>query len=157
MYPPVMKSDAAPPLRLARAFFEGNPAVVKAVKRPGIYQVRFCDRTETIRTLEGEVPAMCGDAVVTDGNGNQWPVGAETFRRKYAPLDGTVAGSDGAYRALPVDVRAVRVLSPFEVELVLSGAVLTGRPGDWLVDYGDGSLGVVASDIFEETYQVGVS
>jgi hypothetical protein len=31
---------------------------------------------------------------------------------------------------------------------------LKGRPGDWLVDYGDGSLGVVSPEIFSSTYQV---
>jgi hypothetical protein len=33
--------------------------------------------------------------------------------------------------------------------------VLAGTPGDWLVDYGDGSLGVIAPEIFATTYRVG--
>jgi hypothetical protein len=31
---------------------------------------------------------------------------------------------------------------------------LNGRPGDWLVDYGDGSLGVVSPAIFAVTYDL---
>jgi hypothetical protein len=31
---------------------------------------------------------------------------------------------------------------------------LHGKPGDWLVDYGDGSLGIVSPDIFATTYQL---
>jgi hypothetical protein len=33
-------------------------------------------------------------------------------------------------------------------------STLTGRPSDWLVDYGDGSLGIVSQDIFATTYEI---
>ena len=33
-------------------------------------------------------------------------------------------------------------------------ATLRGHAGDWLVDYGDGSLGIVARDIFATTYEI---
>jgi len=31
---------------------------------------------------------------------------------------------------------------------------LHGHPGDWLVDYGDGSLGIVSRTIFPTTYEI---
>ena len=31
---------------------------------------------------------------------------------------------------------------------------LTGRAGEWLVDYGDGSLGIVSEAIFAATYDI---
>jgi hypothetical protein len=31
---------------------------------------------------------------------------------------------------------------------------LSGIPGEWLVDYGDGSLGIVSEAIFATTYQI---
>jgi hypothetical protein len=31
---------------------------------------------------------------------------------------------------------------------------LHGRAGDWLVDYGDGSLGIVSPAIFSTTYEI---
>jgi hypothetical protein len=31
---------------------------------------------------------------------------------------------------------------------------LTGKASDWLVDYGDGSLGVVSQAIFRTTYEI---
>ena len=31
---------------------------------------------------------------------------------------------------------------------------LTGGAGDWLVDYGDGSLGIVSQAIFATTYEI---
>jgi hypothetical protein len=32
--------------------------------------------------------------------------------------------------------------------------VVHARPGDWLVDYGDGSLGIVAPATFSVTYEI---
>jgi PGDYG protein len=43
---------------------------------------------------------------------------------------------------------------PFEVALADGVSHLSGRAGDWLVDYGDGSLGIVAEGIFATTYAV---
>lgn len=31
---------------------------------------------------------------------------------------------------------------------------LHGAPGDWLIDYGDGTLGVVSAEIFAATYRI---
>jgi len=31
---------------------------------------------------------------------------------------------------------------------------LSGHAGDWLVDYGDGSLGIVSPGIFATTYEI---
>ena len=42
----------------------------------------------------------------------------------------------------------------FEVLLADGVSRLKGQPGDWLVDYGDGSLGIVAKAIFAGTYEV---
>jgi hypothetical protein len=40
------------------------------------------------------------------------------------------------------------------VQLADGVSILRGQPGDWLVDYGDGSLGIVAHDIFSTTYEI---
>jgi hypothetical protein len=42
----------------------------------------------------------------------------------------------------------------FEVILADGASRLRGRAGDWLVDYGDGSLGIVSASIFDTTYEV---
>jgi len=31
---------------------------------------------------------------------------------------------------------------------------LHGDRGDWLVDYGDGNLGIVAAEVFESMYEI---
>jgi hypothetical protein len=42
----------------------------------------------------------------------------------------------------------------FEVALADGVSRLRGQPGDWLVDYGDGSLGIVSPAIFAATYEI---
>jgi hypothetical protein len=42
----------------------------------------------------------------------------------------------------------------FEVQLADGKSVLHGKRGDWLVDYGDGSLGIVSQTIFDVTYLI---
>ena len=49
---------------------------------------------------------------------------------------------------------ALRMTEPFEVLLADGVSRLHGRPGDWLVDYGDGSLGIVTDAIFRVTYEI---
>jgi hypothetical protein len=44
--------------------------------------------------------------------------------------------------------------TPFKVVLADGVSHLTGRAGDWLVDYGDGSLGIVTQAIFATTYEI---
>jgi hypothetical protein len=42
----------------------------------------------------------------------------------------------------------------FEVVLADGVSRLRGVAGEWLVDYGDGSLGIVAQPIFATTYEI---
>jgi hypothetical protein len=49
---------------------------------------------------------------------------------------------------------AVSMAETFEVLLADGISRLDGRADDWLVDYGDGSLGVVSPAIFAVTYEL---
>jgi PGDYG protein len=72
-----------------------------------------------------------------------------------APLKGPcIAGASGRYMSLPYHILALQLQQPFDVLLTDEVSKLSGHPGDWLVDYGDGSLGVVAHDIFATTYEI---
>ena len=62
--------------------------------------------------------------------------------------------ADGIYEALPILVDAVQVPFAFVVRTREGGDLLQGIPGDWLVDYGDGSLGIVGEAIFRDSYEV---
>ena len=107
-----------------------------------------------VETAEGRVHARPGDAIVTGSAGELWRVSHGRFAQKYRPLPPTVTGRPGAYVSLPNRVLALRLEHPFRVVLADEVSELTGRAGDWLVDYGDGSLGVVASEVFARTYEI---
>jgi hypothetical protein len=66
----------------------------------------------------------------------------------------TVEGHAGRYVSLPNSIMAVPMTGTFEVLLADGVSRLRGRPGDWLVDYGDGSLGIVSKAIFAATYEI---
>jgi len=100
------------------------------------------------------VHARCGDAVLRGTAGEQWRVSAARFAEKYRPLPPTAAGEPGRYVSLPIRVHAVLMNRAFEVVLADGESRLRGHAGDWLVDYGDGSLGIVGADIFPTTYEL---
>lgn len=132
----------------------GNPRRVVARKQEREIQVRFARAPESVQTNEGLVQARVGDAILTGINGEHWRVSQERFPDKYRPAESTAPGADGAYVSLPNRVFAVPMTTAFEVLLSDGESKLTGRPGDWLVDYGDGSLGIVSSKVFDLTYEV---
>jgi hypothetical protein len=66
----------------------------------------------------------------------------------------TVEGQAGRYINLPNSIMAVPMPRAFEVLLADGISRLRGQPGDWLVDYGDGSLGIVSQAIFPTTYEI---
>jgi len=60
----------------------------------------------------------------------------------------------GRYVSVPNNIMAVPMAEPFEVLLADGISRLNGRAGEWLVDYGDGSLGIVSEDVFAATYDI---
>jgi len=132
----------------------GDPRHVQARKLVREVQVRFTDVSCTVQTPEGAVQARAGDAIVTGIAGERWRVSRSHFSDKYRPAAATRPGEAGAYLSLPIRILALRMSEPFEVLLADGISRLHGRPGDWLVDYGDGSLGVVTDAIFRVTYEL---
>lgn len=129
------------------------PQHVKARKRAFTVKVRFTEMACVVATLEGNVIAQAGDAIVTGLAGEQWPVARTHFAAKYSPIGPCENGADGLYLSLPIDVIALPMRSAFTVMLCDGHSQLSGKAGDWLVDYGDGSLGIVAARLFEATYE----
>lgn len=128
---------------------------VRARKRPHAVQVRFADHPCEVGTLEGVVNAATGDAIVTGIFGERWPVGRDCFNGKYEAVSPLTTGSPGNYLSLPVEVVATQMHAPFEVVLADGRSRLQGQVGDWLVDHGDGNLGIVNAAIFAATYEIG--
>src|ERR1700730_10092228 len=122
-------------------------------KLPREVGVQFTSTACTVQTQEGVVHAHPGDAIVTGGAGERWRVSRSHFAEKYRAVPPTVEGQAGRYTSLPNAIMAVPMPGPFEVLLADGVSRLKGRPGDWLVDYGDGSLGIVSPAIFATTYE----
>ena len=107
-----------------------------------------------IDTLEGLVPAATGDAVITGVRGERWPVRRTKFAELYEPVSGTRMGEDGHYRRRAVVVRTTRLTQPLSLFLPEEQGALSGNAGDWLVQHADGSFGIVADGIFQQTYEL---
>lgn len=131
------------------------PGLVFAHKIPAQVNVEFANTECTVKSREGTVHARAGDAILSGMKGDRWRVSRGKFPDKYQPVAPTRAGQNGRYAALPIRVAAVRMRESFEVLLADGVSVLTGRPGDLLIDYGDGSLGIIAPDIFATRYRIG--
>jgi hypothetical protein len=117
-------------------------------------QVQFTPVACTVQTAEGVVHARPGDAILTGIGGERWRVSRERFSEKYRPVPPTLAGEAGRYMSLPNRILALPMTGSFEVLLADGVSRLSGHAGDWLVDYGDGSLGIVSRAIFATTYEI---
>jgi hypothetical protein len=131
-----------------------HPGRVFARKLEREIDVKFTPIACTVQTAEGLVHAAPGDAIITGTAGEHWRVSRARFADKYRPVPPTIAGEAGRYISLPNQIMAVPMTQAFEVLLADGVSLLTGRAGEWLVDYGDGSLGIVAEDIFANNYRI---
>jgi hypothetical protein len=132
----------------------GDPRRIQARKREREVQVRFAPAACTVYTREGAVQARSGDAILTGDAAEQWRVSRARFAEKYRPVPPTTDGNPGTYASVPIKVLALQMQAPFSVTLTDGESRLAGRPGDWLVDYGDGSLGIVAESLFPTIYEI---
>jgi PGDYG protein len=131
-----------------------DPRRIVARKLEREIEVRFTPIACTVQTTEGVVHARPGDAIITGTAGEHWRVSRARFSEKYRPVPPTVAGEAGRYVSLPNRIMARPMTYAFEVLLADGASRLRGRPGEWLVDYGDGSLGIVSPAIFATTYEI---
>jgi hypothetical protein len=130
-----------------------DPRSIRVRKRPVAVQVAFAPTDGVCETLEGRVRYRRGDALLTGGHGDRWPVARDSFLDSYEPVPPTTRGQDGLYRKLPATVLALLLDRPLAVPVGWQRDPLQGQPGDWLLRYADGSHGVVKDAIFRETYE----
>jgi hypothetical protein len=126
----------------------------KARKREVLVSVVFCEESITVPTLEGLVRCEPGDAILTGVHGELWPVSRELFEMLYEPVFPALMGKDGQYCSLPHTVEVARLSHQCRIFLSGNMGSLNGTNGDWLVRQEDGSMGIVASDIFSKTYNL---
>jgi hypothetical protein len=131
---------------------DNNPGALRVCKKPVTVQVEFAAEDGVCKTLEGEVRFRAGDALLTGGQGDQWPVRRHLFLSSYDPVPPTRRGDNGAYRKLPAIAHALRLTAPTDVSVSWQNDPLHGQAGDWLIRYADGSHGIVQDSIFRDTY-----
>jgi len=129
-----------------------DPRALHVCKKPIPVRAEFAAADGVCETLEGPVRFQAGDAILTGGRGERWPVGREAFRASYEPVPPTCAGENGEYRKAPSLSRALRLDSPLDVPVGWQNDPLHGEAGDWLLQYADGSYGVIKDDIFRDSY-----
>jgi hypothetical protein len=131
-----------------------DPRARRAEKRPVVVSVKFAATDGVVQTAEGPVRYKPGDALVTGQAGDTWPIEQSQFLDSYEPVLPLARGTDGEYRKRPATVWARRMEEPFTVRVGHAADALTGRPGDWLLQYDPDRYGVVAEDIFSSTYRL---
>ncbi|GHU29561.1 hypothetical protein AGMMS50256_14710 [Betaproteobacteria bacterium] len=76
----------------------------------------------------------------------------ELFLRAYAPVPPLRMGENGLYTKRPLPVCVLQLRGPGFVRA--RRGILRGKMGDWLVQYGADDYGIVAEEIFAETYDL---
>lgn len=132
---------------------EHIPGTIRAISKPVDRKVVFAQEPGLCMTAEGPVRYNAGDAILTGSRGEQWPVALNVFEASYRPLAMKAPGEEGVYRKIPRKISALRLSANKRVDLSNGRGILVGRAGDFIVDYGNGDLAVVAGDIFLETYE----
>ncbi len=120
---------------------------------PNTVDARFADAPEIVRTLEGDVRASAGDAIVSRGGGDTWPVPRKRFEATYLPKDGQAIGKPGRYEKLRAPTRAERLDASLEVPLTDKRGTLRGEAGDWLVWHDARHTAIVSASVFPKSYE----
>jgi hypothetical protein len=130
----------------------GDPRALRVCKSAIPVQVAFADVAGVCETLEGPVRFNAGDAILTGVRGERWPIRRDLFLASYDPVPPTQAGESGSYSKAPALTYAIRLDRTREVPVGWQHDPLHGRPGDWLLQYADGSYGVIQDSVFRESY-----
>jgi hypothetical protein len=134
-----------------------DPAAGPYVKDE-IVAVAFANASGELMSLEGPNRYESGDALITGTGGARWVVARARFDDKYVAADpATPHGTPGRYRNRPAVVLAKRMDGPFSIARRAAGDVLSGKAGDWVLQYAPGDYGVVRADRFAAVYRAAES
>lgn len=113
--------------------------------------VQFAEHDGEMDTLEGRVPFLAGDALLTGVIGEHWPVKRRVFDSLYELVH---ENEPALYRKKKgLKAFAKQIQGDFQVKIRDGSATLVGKPGDWLIQNSGGELGIVANDIFLKSYR----
>lgn len=123
------------------------------MKLPHVVYAEPVVQEASISTREGIVPALVGDYVLSDTDGNRWPVSKQHLDSSYEVI-GYQTGGRLTLQGKSVKVEAIQVTQDISVPIRPGGVLLAGRPGDWLLRYPSGDFGIVASHLFFNSYKL---
>ncbi|GJG96020.1 PGDYG domain-containing protein [Cupriavidus pauculus] len=116
-------------------------------------QVEFAAEAGELISREGPNRYRRDDAIVTGATGDRWVVSRERFDSRYVAAGPHAHGQSGAYRNQPVPVLVKEMAQAFAIERSAGGDVLTGKPGDWLMQYAPGDYGITERARFMAVYR----
>ena len=112
--------------------------------------VQFSLSEGILHTLEGSVSFQSGDAIVTANTGESWVVLRSRFCEMYEPIESSVLWQDGRYIKKPGFVTAEQQADKFKI--VITGGILYGNAGDWLVEDANKFQWIVSNSLFRSSY-----
>jgi hypothetical protein len=130
-----------------------DPDARRVIKNETV-EVAFAQTAGELMSLEGPNRYQPGDALITGSGGARWVVSRERFDAKYLPASAFPHGEPGAYRNRPAVVLAKQMPEAFSIARSDAGDVLTGEPGDWVMQYAPGDYGVVKAERFAQVYRL---
>lgn len=116
-------------------------------------QAIFAKQAGSLQTLEGTVRYYKGDALVTGIAEETWAVKRGHFTDSYNPIPPTKMGEDGTYTTHPIQAYALTITEDCQVTLY-NGDKLTGKAGDYLLQYANGDYGILNDKIFKLLYKI---
>lgn len=117
-------------------------------KKPIVLRFEYAKEDQVVETKEGAVQCKQDDAILTGTQGERWPISRAKFEQTY-----DIVG-EGQCAKKKIDVLARQMEGPFTVNVSWSKDPLTGKGGDWLLQYNPGDFGIVSQQIFNETYEI---
>jgi PGDYG protein len=118
-----------------------------------IVKVHFAIDAGILISRVGPNHYVAGDAIVDAVDGETWVVSRRRFDDKYLPMPPTLAGEAGSYEAKKMIVLAKQMADAFSIAREVSGDMLMGCSGDWLIQYAPGDFGVVLNQRFQRIYR----
>ena len=125
----------------------GGLGAFKCFKKAIPVKFEIADSEQVIETLEGPVNAHAGDYIMTGVKEERWPIKPNKFESTY------VVTEEGVATKKKIIVKAIQMGQEFQVKVSWSDDLLTGKPGDYLVQYSENDYGAVEQQIFNETYE----
>jgi hypothetical protein len=129
-----------------------DAAAVRVEKNETV-RVEFAAEAGALESAVGWNHYLQGDALIVGSTGDRWSVARERFDAKYRPCPGTFTGDAGTYQNIPQPVLAKRIAEPFRIARRPGGDTLSGRAGDWVVQYGPDDYGLVDAERFKRVYR----